>query len=206
VPRGFSLCSAARNENSKAWRKYTIHKALLQQEKDLKREAGEADYPLFNDVRSTAVWSKFDSDVLDENVNEWYLFHGTSASAAINICRSDFKMRLAGSNTGTLYGKGTYLAESITKADEYSREESGEFTVLLCRVLGGNVRYTDERTPNPDELTESVTMGQYDSILGDRVKVSGTYREFIIFDTENVYPEYILKYKRGDLFKSPSHP
>lgn len=206
VPRCFSLTSAVRNENSKAWRKYTIHKALLQQEVDLLATAGEADYPKFTDVKSTRIWTEFDHDALDDRVNEWYLFHGTSASAAVNICKWDFKMRLAGTNTGTLYGKGTYLAESITKADEYAKNEGGEYTVLICRVLGGNVRYTAERTPDPDELTKSVTEGPYDSILGDRVKVSGTYREFIIFDTENVYPEYILKYSRGDLFKSSTHP
>ena len=45
-----------------------------------------------------------------------YLFHGTRNAAALNICRNDFKMRLAGSSTGTLYGRGAYFAESITKA------------------------------------------------------------------------------------------
>ncbi|OLP87919.1 hypothetical protein AK812_SmicGene30792 [Symbiodinium microadriaticum] len=51
-------------------------------------------------------------------------------------------------------------------ADEYSREEDGLYTVLLC-----------------------AQHGDYDCILGDRIKISGTYREFIVFDTENVYPE-----------------
>merc|ERR1712050_441658 len=113
---------------------------------------------------------------------------------------NDFKMRLAGSATGTLYGRGSYLAESVTKADEYSKLE-GEFCcVLLCRVLGGRVRYCDERAPDADALTRDCMEGAYDCIVGDRVKVSGTYREFVIFDTENVYPEFVLRYKRGELF------
>lgn len=115
-------------------------------------------------------------------------------------------MRLAGSATGTLYGRGSYFAESITKADEYSKEEDGLYTVLLCRVLGGRVKYTADRNPDPDALTRECTQGESDCILGDRIKISGTYREFIVFDTENVYPEYIVKYKRGELFKSKSHP
>jgi len=143
---------------------------------------------------------------IDATINEWYLYHGTSNSAARNICAHDFKMRLAGSSTGTLYGRGAYLAESITKADEYSKKEDDCYTVLLCRVLGGRVRYTNERQPDPEALTKDCVEGPFDCILGDRKKVSGTYREFIIFDTENVYPEYILKYQRGEMFKSSSYP
>lgn len=200
VPRNFKLISVHRNEHSKLWRKYCIRKAELIREK----ETG-VDYQLFTDIKSN-VWESFDADSLASEVNEWYLFHGTSAAAAINICQTDFKMRLAGSNTGTLYGKGTYLAESITKADEYAKAEDGVYTVLLCRVLGGQVRYCDDRSPDPDKLTEDVVAGEFDCILGDRQKVSGTYREIVVFDTENVYPEYVLKYRRGDLFKSKSFP
>eukprot|EP00439_Symbiodinium_sp_Y106_P025900 s846_g3.t1 len=204
VPRGFEVVSALRNENSKLWRKYCVKKAELQQEKKTAADCG-FDWQVFSDVLTTRFWAAY-GDRLDAEINEWYLWHGTSNSAAHNICRSDFKMRLAGSATGTLYGRGSYLAESITKADEYSREEDGLYTVLLCRVLGGRVRYTDERTPDPDALTRECTQGDYDCILGDRIKISGTYREFIVFDTENVYPEYIVRYRRGELFKSPSHP
>jgi len=202
VPRGYTLVGAQRSENSRLWRKYGIKKAELQKE----RRDGQAEYGVFNDVLTSRVWESLDSQRLDPEINEWYLYHGTSASAARNICSTDFKMRLAGTATGTLYGKGSYLAESITKADEYSKNEEGAFTVLLCRVLGGHVNYNDERSPDADQLTQSCTEGDFDCIIGDRKKISGTYREFIIFDTENVYPEYILKFQRGEMFKSPSHP
>lgn len=208
VPRGFHLQGAERNENSKLWRKYTVRKAELQQEvRELMNNPAEReDFKVFDDVKTTQVWESFNAECLDKSINEWYLFHGTSGSAALNICRSDFKMRLAGTATGTLYGRGSYLAESITKADEYSKEEDGAFTVLLCRVLGGRVRYCDEKTPDADALTKECVEGIYDCILGDRIKTSNTYREFILFDTENVYPEYLLKYTRGEFFKSKSHP
>eukprot|EP00928_Gymnodinium_smaydae_P071776 TRINITY_DN55264_c0_g1_i1.p1 TRINITY_DN55264_c0_g1~~TRINITY_DN55264_c0_g1_i1.p1 ORF type:complete len:535 (+),score=111.44 TRINITY_DN55264_c0_g1_i1:83-1606(+) len=211
VPRGFELKSAMRNENSRLYRKYLICKAELQMERRALDENPESaahlpEYRCFDDVVTTQAWEASDADALDKSINEWYLWHGTSASAARNICVKDFKMMLAGSATGTLYGKGSYLAESITKADEYAKEESGCFTVLLCRVLGGRVRYTDEREPDPDTLTKEVIEGPFDCVLGDRKKVSGTYREFIVFDTEHLYPEYILTYTRGELFKSPSHP
>jgi len=206
VPRGFEVQSVRRNENSKLWRKYCVRKAELQKEKlAIHGENPDAAWQVHRDVKTTEIWEAYGGR-LDTDINEWYLWHGTSASAAENICRSDFKMRLAGSATGTLYGRGAYLAESITKADEYSKVEDSYHTVLLCRVLGGRVRYCDERTPDPDGLTKDCTEGDFDCILGDRIKTSGTYREFILFDTENVYPEYIVKYTRGELFKSRSHP
>jgi len=202
VPENFKLQSVMRNENSKLWRKYAIKKADLQKE----RRTLDDPYQLYVDVKTSKAREDLGGDRLDPEINEWYLWHGTSESAAHNICTTDFKMRLAGSATGTLYGRGSYLAESITKADEYAKQENGCYTVLLCRVLGGRVFYTDERTPDPDKCTAACTEGDYDCIIGDREKVSGTYREFVVFDTENVFPEYILKYQRGKLFKSPSHP
>ena len=44
---------------------------------------------------------------LERSANEWVLLHGTSAEAADAIASTDFTMRLAGSATGTLYGRGT---------------------------------------------------------------------------------------------------
>merc|ERR1712232_1313547 len=176
VPRGFRLIAAQRNENSKLWRKYCIRKAQLQQEE----QKSEIEH-LYDDIRTTKFWEAASAERLDSEINEWYLFHGSSASAAKNICSNDYKMRLAGSATGTLYGRGAYLGESITKADEYAKKERDSYTILLCRVLGGRVRYCDEREPNADALTRDCVEGSFDCILGDRIKVSGTYREFIVF-------------------------
>ena len=36
----------------------------------------------------------------------------------------------------------------------------------LCRVIGGNVRYTDEIAPDPHEMAQSCMEGEYDSVLG----------------------------------------
>jgi len=213
VPRDFTISSVVRNENSKLWRKYCVRKAELAREKQAEQENPELaketglEYDLFEVETSKALQeTAINEEPLNTEINEWYLFHGTSASAASNICQNDFKMRLAGSATGTLYGRGSYLAESITKGDEYSKLEGGANTVLLCRVLGGRVKYCAEREPDPNALTNACVQGPFDCIVGDRKKISGTYREFVVFDAENVYPEYILRYKRGELFKSDSFP
>ena len=43
---------------------------------------------------------------------------GTNPVAAEKISRTDFRVDLAGSAAGTLYGRGLYFAEHCTKADE----------------------------------------------------------------------------------------
>merc|ERR1712178_68892 len=54
---------------------------------------------------------------LDESINEWYLWHGASSQGAHGIADNEFKQCYAGSTTGTLYGRGTYLSDSCTKGD-----------------------------------------------------------------------------------------
>ena len=70
-----------------------------------------------------------------------------------------------GSGKGSLYGAGLYFADSIVKADEYSEaDENGVYSMLLCRVLGGNVLYSAEDVPDGD-LRAQVLEGRYDSVL-----------------------------------------
>merc|ERR1712217_119002 len=92
---------------------------------------------------------------------------------------------------------GVYFAESVTKADEYAEANSdGEYVVLLCRTLGGHVRYSDEVSPDAESLLRDCTEGNYNCVLGDRAKCRGTFREFVFFDTEHIYAEYVIYYKR----------
>merc|ERR1711874_380835 len=50
---------------------------------------------------------------LDPQVNEVLLFHGTNPIAADKIAATNFRVNLAGSNAGALYGRGLYLAENV---------------------------------------------------------------------------------------------
>jgi len=38
--------------------------------------------------------------------------------------------------------------------------------------------------------------GAYHSVLGDREHARGTFREFIVYDDNQVYPEFLLWYRR----------
>lgn len=136
--------------------------------------------------------------LLEKNANEAWLFHGTRPIAAESITSDNFKIDLAGSSTGTLYGRGIYLSENATKADEYSHPDaaSGLFTMLLCRATLGRILYTDEVQPDPRVCEDACLRGPYHSVLGDRKVCRGTFREFVVFDDDQVYANYIVHYKR----------
>jgi hypothetical protein len=132
------------------------------------------------------------------DLNEWWLWHGAPVDAGQSISAGQFKVELAGSHRGTMYGNGIYFAESVTKADEYTGYDGPDAIrcLLLCRVTMGHVLYNDDQRPSGFELARSVLDGTYDSILGDREACVGTHREFIVFNADAVYPNYVVFYKR----------
>jgi len=140
---------------------------------------------------------------LDRRANEFLLFHGTRPTAADKICSGDFRIDLAGSGAGALYGNGVYFAERSSKGDEYAGDDEegvyqGLYAMLLCRVTCGNMLHCDDVRPNATYLTQQCTSdgAYYHSVLGDREKARGTYREFIIYDKDQAYPEYVIIYRR----------
>merc|ERR1719329_792358 len=135
---------------------------------------------------------------LDAGVNEVLMFHGTNAIAADKISTDDFKVNLAGSNAGTLYGRGIYLAENSSKSDEYADPDptTQMHTLLVCRVTLGRPHYTAEVNVDPRTCEDACLKSKFHSVLGDRKACRGTFREFVVFDEEQVYTNYILNYKR----------
>jgi hypothetical protein len=134
---------------------------------------------------------------LNRDCNEVYLWHGTSPEGARGITDTEFDLRRAGKATGKLFGPGIYLAESCLKADEYTKpDHRGLYPLVLCRTTLGNVNYCADEYPQAGALEASCRSGKYHSILGDRQVVHGTFREFIVYDKHQVYPEYIVWYAR----------
>eukprot|EP00428_Durinskia_dybowskii_P022488 CAMPEP_0170205746 /NCGR_PEP_ID=MMETSP0116_2-20130129/2418_1 /TAXON_ID=400756 /ORGANISM="Durinskia baltica, Strain CSIRO CS-38" /LENGTH=444 /DNA_ID=CAMNT_0010456139 /DNA_START=64 /DNA_END=1398 /DNA_ORIENTATION=- len=200
----FEVVHVQRNENPKIWEDY-------QRVRDNLREiAARSPFVLYDVKTGSANQTTrearnfIDRAQLCKDINEYYLFHGTKPSAAKAICDNDFLEMKAGSNAGTLYGPGLYFAESSSKSDEYAADDkdgifSGLYGMLVCRVACGNMNYTDEVAPPVQSLVNSVLKSKtHHSILGDREKCRGTYREFIVFDSAQTYPEYVVIYKRVD--------
>lgn len=140
------------------------------------------------------------SDLLgpcQRGVNEHYLFHGTSPAGALGIIQRGFDMSKAGSSTGQMFGPGAYFAEASSKFDEYARpdELSGMCAVLVCRVLCGEM-YHALRQLEVNVLADPNFATKYSGVLGDREASVGTYREFVVFSPEQIYPEYLIIYDR----------
>eukprot|EP00747_Dinoflagellata_sp_TGD_P161079 gnl/TRDRNA2_/TRDRNA2_178047_c0_seq1.p1 gnl/TRDRNA2_/TRDRNA2_178047_c0~~gnl/TRDRNA2_/TRDRNA2_178047_c0_seq1.p1 ORF type:complete len:451 (-),score=56.87 gnl/TRDRNA2_/TRDRNA2_178047_c0_seq1:211-1488(-) len=194
VPDSFELVTVLHSENYVDWKGYYLkrHQVMHGCHKPDWRGAFTRHVPLTAQSEDLCSRHKLRSDC-----NEWLLFHGTDANSIEDICGGDFTMRLAGSATGTLYGRGTYLAESITKADEYAKPNAdGLCCVLLCRVVGGIVLYNDEVTPDAEALQAAVLSGKYNCIIGDREKCRNTFKEYVIFDADQIFVEYALFYRR----------
>jgi len=153
---------------------------------------------------AAALAADFAEPLLPE-VNEVYMFHGTSAQAAASIAARDFRINLAGANAGTLYGRGIYFAENASKSDEYTRPTGDNLRyMLLCRTVLGRAYYSDTKETDPRACEDACCRGRFHSVLGDRRKCRGTFREFIVFDEEQIYPNYILVYRRKAAVVDPT--
>jgi len=205
VPDGLKLLRAVRIQNALNWADYIACKSRIKKELANLRNTSDvldslADLktalplPVDNGQKFHELNSKYEVDM---DANSVWLFHGTNEAAADSISRGDFRVDKAGSNAGTLFGRGVYLAESCSKSDEYSEENAeGLRCLMLCRAVLGNINYCAEKRPNVNELVTSCTAGSYHSVLGDREKIHHTFREFIVYDGNQVYPEFVLWYRR----------
>jgi hypothetical protein len=214
VPKGYKLEAAYRNQNTDLLQQYTLLKTAIAE------ECGRAGSATKHETRAVATSSRtLGDDELDAGSNEWYLWHGTSAEKCMSICCTNFKLNLAGSGATwkdpgktkgvPLYGYGIYLAEHVTKADEYSSPvseddaivpeevEGNVYTVLLCRVMGGRTNVVTTNEIEVDKLRNDVFDGPYHSVFGDRVtSLNKPFREIVVYDKDQVYPEFLLVYSR----------
>lgn len=187
LPTGFRVQRVIRVEASGMWNRYQE-----KLEKIKKKRGGKAPEQLSLLTEPVTVKHKHLFAPLDAGLNEVYAFHGTFVRYALSIAKDDFNINLAGSSRGTLYGRGAYLGDSITKADEYAKDEpdgyySDVFAVLFCRVCMGKLYNTSD----DPEAASRIKSGEFDSTNGQRL-----FRELVIYDSDQLYPEYVILYKR----------
>jgi hypothetical protein len=198
LPKRLLLHSAHRCEDSKMWQRYREK----QLEMAAKRPQGFsmlASLRGSGEAKTTKSLNQTFRARLDPAINELYLFHGTTPAGAFGIRENGFMMSKAGSNVGTMFGRGAYLAEASSKCDEYAQSDDtdlyrGLYAAILCRVSMGEMFYITES--NIAAIDEALSSGEYDSVLGDREAPVGTYREFVAFDEAQIYPEFVLLYTR----------
>lgn len=197
LPVGFQVKRVIRVEDSHMWERYVQRLSAIQGKRA--DGCGRIDPELFTAEARRSLPDL--DDILgrvDGSVNETYLWHGTQVRKGLAIAQEDFSLEHAGSGAGTMYGKGLYFAESSTKADEYADDEPGGHyantrALLLCRVCIGKYHYVTERDPS---AIQAFLDGEADSTVGDRATAVNTYREVVIYDADQVYPEYLVLYSR----------
>ncbi len=138
------------------------------------------------------------SSEMSADINEFYLFHGTSPKMAEVICKDGFDERVAALNG--LYGAGSYFAINSCKSHQYSsRGNSSNLVMLVCRVAMGSPyctakSHTNERRPPENPATHD---RPFDSIFARSGIANGGqqhHNEYVVFDRHQVYPEYIVRY------------
>jgi hypothetical protein len=189
--QNFRVTRLERVENMALWANYQHQKT------GLRRRVHHFGYSP-EQLHPTAYIS--DHRILDAEINEYWLWHGTKPDTAEILATSGFDERVA-KLTG-LYGAGSYFADAMCKANQYATDvnAAGEHCMLYCRVTMGAAFKTTgshQGLRRPEE--NSATPGApYDSIFAEKgVAHEGrqTHNEFIIFRHDQVYPEYIIWYK-----------
>ncbi|CAK6961349.1 protein mono-ADP-ribosyltransferase PARP11 [Scomber scombrus] len=135
-----------------------------------------------------------------QEIQEKRLFHGTNAKNVDSICKYNFDLRLGGQN-GHSYGKGIYFARHASFADTYSEISTnplslygsttqGEQTkiIFLARVITGKSKVGQYHFQKPDhQCSENLHDSCVDDIIPPTI--------FVIFDPNQIYPEYLIQYK-----------
>jgi len=207
VPRGYKVEKIISVMNAESWGSYL--KRVDDIGEECKKFPGSAPCAastwdkwsgqIMTQKRATEILNAVRLPPLSEKANEFLMFHGTKPDAAESIAQNHFDMAFA-CKTG-LFGAGLYFAESCSKSDEYVKPDTeNRFPVVICRVTLGHINYIPHKDPTTDpgrdKLESSCLSGEYHSVLGDRKKAKGTYREFIVYDHYQVYPHFIVWYKR----------
>ncbi|CAE8621993.1 unnamed protein product [Polarella glacialis] len=201
LPTEYVVRRVIRVEDSEMWTRYAQKRSQIRERRAHRMPLRGLEPELFTSQVVATNPGSYDS--LDTGLNEVYLWHGTHVRTGLAIAQHDFNLEFAGSGAGGMLGSGIYFAESCTKADEYATDEPGGyyegiFGMLLCRVTMGSMHstwfYTTQRRADAAEQVES---GKFDSTVGDRMKFHNTFREFVVYDSDQVYPEYVVLYSRA---------
>ncbi|XP_074907899.1 protein mono-ADP-ribosyltransferase PARP12-like isoform X1 [Buteo buteo] len=126
-------------------------------------------------------------------VDERFLFHGTSKKYIDAICQQNFDWRICGIH-GTVYGKGSYFARDASYSDCYCREDPYIKTMFLARVLVGEFTLGNSSYVRPP-LKDNQNF--YDSCVNN----SSNPSIFVIFEKQQIYPEYLIEYTDQALAK-----
>ena len=137
--------------------------------------------------------------LLEPELNEVFLFHGTDEAVANVIVQHGFDERVA--NLQGLYGAGSYFANQSCKAAQYAKKDGGGLkTLIVARITLGDPHYATggmslARRPPERDTRQGWRPGLlYDSVVANSGGSQG-HRELIIYDHRQAYPEYVVRFR-----------
>ena len=142
---------------------------------------------------------------LKEELNEVYLFYGTSPQNVMYIAHHGFPVTMSGDMFGFDFGEGAYLHEDASEADKRSSDDKngyyqGYYAMLLCRVTLGAVQILQK--PDADAHLRVGPEKDFDSTVGSygdgHSGVGMLRREFVVTERSQIYPEYAIIYERAN--------
>ena len=123
--------------------------------------------------------------------DDTYLFHGTPHQNVIGIAKNGFMINEYGKKG--LYGTGLYLADSSEKSDTYAdyinARRTTYLTMIVVRTLLGRVKAHECDSENEN----LVASHECDSFV---TGFQRSFREFMLHDAVQAYPEYVVVYDR----------
>ncbi|UJR17101.1 hypothetical protein I4U23_003998 [Adineta vaga] len=225
-PTKFIVTKITRIHNDKLWHEYCFKKDNIRNKTNHRLMEFESsryfqDHPLL-------------TPLLDASVNEYWLFHGCDKDILPILVRQGYDPRVSsvmGMFGGGFYlaenssksnqyipcpgcrKNAIFYGEGCSCGDE----EEIELSMLLYRVSLGDVHIAkiyektiyrgQEKSPIRRPPMKENSLGLYDSVMGESKTHGGNalqYREFILYETGQAYPEYIIRFKRSAMNAFPS--
>ncbi|XP_035280292.1 protein mono-ADP-ribosyltransferase PARP11-like isoform X2 [Anguilla anguilla] len=127
-------------------------------------------------------------------IDERRLFHGTAHTNIWSICAANFDLKFVGRH-GSVSGKGIYFAKYASLSKVYCDtpvKRDGILpsqTMIMARVLVGE--YTQGHSGMHQTPPKDTTMTSFYDSCVDYVSDPNV---FVVFDSNQVYPEYLIEF------------
>lgn len=206
--RDSQIVKIRRIENKLRWQAYRLKTESVRKALRLSSPS-----PLSPELLTSGVQDFFKCEKLDRSIGEAWLFHGvSSAKAAFDIGDRGFITHLA--EPLSMFGSGCYFTDEFCKAAWYAnKEDSGEAFVLVCRVCVGDPFLVTNEQPSRGATRPPRKCGcehkckcavYYNSVVATlTVQGRGRHREIVMYEPDQVYPEFMLELRPTALKADP---
>ncbi|KAG6937373.1 TCDD-inducible poly(ADP-ribose) polymerase [Chelydra serpentina] len=147
-------------------------------------------------IRQEYLWQKYSSqkEIMSPGLSteekkqlEQHLFHGTSADSKNSICQMGFDPRLSGQHLAS-FGKGSYFAKNAQYSNGFCTAcKAGLRYMFLAKVLVGKSAVGNANYCQPPRIRSSGP--PFDSC------VDSTSSIYVIFNSSQSYPYFLIRYK-----------